>query len=479
MTKRQEHPKAQDLVGLIARVVLECRHCGQRFAITHISEEVSCEACHKTIELPKERWRDWFGSSAVIDALQQGEDKLGGQIIFGQFHVSTDIGRKWPKCRNCEARVDPGVLKKAAQAEGMVCDCGAFIHVRKATSLVRSAFPWTTYVVHERPPEGKDVPCAGEPIILRCAACAGSLSVDGRSRSVTCSFCNNANYLPDSVWRRLHPPRPDGFFFLILQPEGKAIHALNFVHDPDTAGDPKTPLEELKRLSCSTDAETRAAVAGNPGASPELLQTLARDKNDDVLVALAQNAACPETILATLVDGPSRVQIALANNPNTSRDTLMELALDSDASVREGVATNPATPGFILSKAFLNEKSGRVLKALASRQDLPVALRRSWTQSEVEEARSVAAGSPDIPLAEVAHLAADKNFEVAAALVTRPDLDIPTLRKLADYNDDRVCQKAKKHPGYQAVLNRDLLVGLLKFLLGIIAFAAYIAWFVM
>ncbi len=45
------------------------------------------------------------------------------------------------------------------------------------------------------------------PVRFPCPSCDASLSVDGSSRTVECSYCHTSAYLPDDLWRRLHPVR--------------------------------------------------------------------------------------------------------------------------------------------------------------------------------------------------------------------------------------------------------------------------------
>jgi hypothetical protein len=50
-----------------------------------------------------------------------------------------------------------------------------------------------------------------------------------------------------------------------------------------------TPARILKRLSKSTDADVRMAVADHRNTSLEVLSTLSRDENPDVRFAIAEN----------------------------------------------------------------------------------------------------------------------------------------------------------------------------------------------
>jgi hypothetical protein len=50
-------------------------------------------------------------------------------------------------------------------------------------------------------------PAAAKPILFPCPAGNPSLPVDGAARTVECTCCKATAYLPNDLWRRLHPVR--------------------------------------------------------------------------------------------------------------------------------------------------------------------------------------------------------------------------------------------------------------------------------
>ena len=140
------------------------------------------------------------------------------------------------------------------------------------------------------------------------------------------------------------------------------------------ASNPSCPVEDLKRLSRSTDDDIRAAAAANPTLPPRLLTRLARDPNPNIAGAVAEHPGCPPAILDALTHEHQwqMVQLAVARHPAASPQTLERLAkwaaqipLEDrghdyrlveiydghpfETVLEETLATNPSTPETVLA----------------------------------------------------------------------------------------------------------------------------------
>lgn len=152
------------------------------------------------------------------------------------------------------------------------------------------------------------------------------------------------------------------------------------------------------RLASDPDPSVRYNLAHRV-TDPELLERFATDADPAVQRAAAQNSACPASALAiTARSASSEVRQMTARHPSTSPMTMRELARHPDQYTRRGVARhttdvevlsalagdrslevrlavvdNPATtiPDLI---RLSSSRSGRLIIAIARRDDVPAAL---------------------------------------------------------------------------------------------------------
>ena len=118
-------------------------------------------------------------------------------------------------CGRCGAAFPTENLAELASHGGAACaKCGNFISVRATPEeFRRTVVPGVPFLVGEDPSQ---IPGASEglafqpkpaskPVTFSCPRCNGSLDVDGKERTITCSYCSSSIYLPDDLWHRLHP----------------------------------------------------------------------------------------------------------------------------------------------------------------------------------------------------------------------------------------------------------------------------------
>jgi predicted DNA-binding WGR domain protein/3-methyladenine DNA glycosylase AlkC len=66
------------------------------------------------------------------------------------------------------------------------------------------------------------------------------------------------------------------------------------------------PVDELRTLATSKNADIRLSVALNPACPPELLEVLAKDKNEGICFAIAKKPSCPPALSADIFENLSR-----------------------------------------------------------------------------------------------------------------------------------------------------------------------------
>lgn len=179
------------------RIHVECERCAAPIPINGPAQRLPCKACLADNEL-----------SGLVEALHdssQGVEELGSRYDV----TILDEGR--PQCVGCDAPIDigphtPGIVPCAR--------CGAGVPSYPAPAWLRAALPTAAWVFggdpDVLPPESGVVLALPEreakPIAMACPQCSGGLTITkDNARMVPCRFCGVDVYLPDELWRRLHP----------------------------------------------------------------------------------------------------------------------------------------------------------------------------------------------------------------------------------------------------------------------------------
>jgi hypothetical protein len=220
-------------------------------------------------------------------------------------------------------------MKAAVNTGHFACPgCSKSIRVRQATELAKTIIPEADLLVHEDE-IGEKLPEYGQPaakpVMFSCLSCGGALKVDGKSRTVTCTQCNNDNYLPDALWLRLHPAKVSHAFF-ITRKEG------NVQVDQKRLMDNLNPEKAMKLLK---DATVKADVLHRIFNEIE--------DEDDVLERLAKHPNADDDLLVKLSDSSIyyQVRVAVAKREKLPAKVIEALAEDDDSDVRAALMKRP------------------------------------------------------------------------------------------------------------------------------------------
>ncbi len=97
------------------------------------------------------------------------------------------------------------------------------------------------------------------------------------------------------------------------------------------AGNPETPVDELRTLLKDGDSSVRRRLAENPRTPEDVLVELAQDENPDVRCAVADHEGAPRTVLEKLAhDENVQVRYAVAGQYTLPVDLLEELSASDD-----------------------------------------------------------------------------------------------------------------------------------------------------
>ena len=94
--------------------------------------------------------------------------------------------------------------------------CKDPVPVRKTDDFIKSVTAHPVIALIGEDKEGEEnEKYAGRAMMFSCLSCGAGLKADGTDRVVACRYCNTDNFLPEELWRRLHPvPKPKIFYML-------------------------------------------------------------------------------------------------------------------------------------------------------------------------------------------------------------------------------------------------------------------------
>ncbi len=418
------------IVGFPLQASVECPHCHQPVHLPGVVEATRCDHCQRGLELSADRWAGWFGPAEFGEALglAEGEGRTVQSLGEGAKYA---YGRRQPRCQSCKTDIDVSRLGAYAASGGLRCACGEWIAVREATPTARQMLGAARFLVNEGPLDGARDRAPAEPVLFQCLACGGGLRVDGKERTVTCSYCKGSNYLPDALWLRLNPVRTVQTFFLVAELDAVAEQGLRASTEEGAAAlgaDPTASPEVLERLARSEDWEVRAAVARNPSTPEAALVRLAGDSDSDVLEALARHARIPPAVFPALLH-------------------------HDDHSVRQALAQNPSvTMAQLMERLRRGEDDDDVLAAVIARDDVSAEALDLLSRHDDYEVRAEVAKSPRAPDAVLVALASDHDNDVRRALLSRRALPVAAIERLVACDDESVSESARKRPEYLPVV---------------------------
>ena len=192
------------LYGII-ECSIKCPKCDNPMPLNGPLEVAHCDQCQSSIDIPNEFWTDILGE--LFDELRKGaEDGEGNKsTIFGMFNASLLTACFAPYCYECKTNFEAN--EAVAEPYKHTCvKCGNVIDVRPGPDWLNEAFaPGTILIAADMRRGGEEQTAASEPIAFTCPQCGGALIVDGTERVLPCEFCGVKVYLPDDLWRRMHP----------------------------------------------------------------------------------------------------------------------------------------------------------------------------------------------------------------------------------------------------------------------------------
>jgi hypothetical protein len=233
-------------------ILATCAHCGQPLPVNGPLRTVVCGACLQKNNIKDEHLVDFLNDLEEEYAGLEERQGKGGNRWGGGQSFKYGYYRLAPRCKKCQKPL-PAV---ATGTEGTVaCEgCGGRFYTFPAPAWLKEKVPSAVQIIS---PEREDPEADGagseaalkldveapRPVLMACPGCGGGLEItSGTERTCPCRFCGAAVFLPDELWRQLHPvPEKREWFVRFEGPTWKQLVAAG------RAKDLVAEQEDLKR----------------------------------------------------------------------------------------------------------------------------------------------------------------------------------------------------------------------------------------
>lgn len=197
-------------------VMDKCSKCGSPLQVPGPHKELLCDHCLRTNNAKASYW------DIITDALEYASESPGQPSGYTRnFRTDIDCRITAPKCGSCNAALPAANVPTGTEGASFCPSCGDDIKTYPAPQWLREVCPSVVQVFGTDPagdlaPSAKDV----KPITFLCPDCGGNLKITAKhERVITCDYCDNDCYLPDGLWRRLHPVRTRTWWYVRLHDE--------------------------------------------------------------------------------------------------------------------------------------------------------------------------------------------------------------------------------------------------------------------
>ena len=178
-----------------------CVHCGAALPILGPLRSITCSACQKATPIEAIDW-----GPLLVHAVH-GFDSWNQK---GHSLLSSRVPRAVPACASCSTPMPLEKLPIGVDTT-TTCACGAPLTAFPPPPWLKEELPalLQLYGAERETTAGEAIPVntrGSAPIVMACPKCGAALSLTAESqRTTACTFCQASVYLPDDLWRSLHP----------------------------------------------------------------------------------------------------------------------------------------------------------------------------------------------------------------------------------------------------------------------------------
>jgi uncharacterized protein (DUF983 family) len=240
--------------------LLDCPKCGDKVPINGPQQHPVCDNCSYEITIYDTFWEDKLAT--VEDCHHELEDGKKSQITYMGSGVKMTYGPGAVLCHECQTPLPVDAIRPGHTGQITCTSCGAPTSTYPPPPWFSQMFAACRQIYGGEPdkdqPGGAVTPdesqAAEKPVAMSCPQCGAGLSFTSvDERLVPCQYCGADVYLPDAIWRRLHPVKRAEMWYLRF--EGPSKLQLERIRKR------KEENERLRRIAA--EGETQGSKGGN------------------------------------------------------------------------------------------------------------------------------------------------------------------------------------------------------------------------
>jgi hypothetical protein len=226
------------MIGICIKAGITCPSCETKIPLNALVPSIRCPGCGDDLKLTLDNWKSVL-ENAIKNAPSYSEGEGSSMTVMGSYNYKIVYGKLSPRYDDTKESIDMDTLLGAI-------DQGVILHpeTKAPTSIRRIPQEYAEEFKGVIALVGEDTSLlpgseAGQnitegtsgPVAFQCPGCAGNLIIDGKERTVVCSFCDTQVYLPDDLWFALHPVQKKKRWFLLFNEMVRPVEWEREVYD--------------------------------------------------------------------------------------------------------------------------------------------------------------------------------------------------------------------------------------------------------
>lgn len=200
-----EWQQAAGGIGSVSlRLSVKCNHCATAVPLNGPTQLAHCDNCLKDSPLTQ-----------VPEELALAAE---GYKQLGSSYSSSLYSNPDPECSKCDTAVPIAQYLNFVGATATIpCpSCGTGCPTYPAPAWLKERLPGALQIFGGDPQTAKeegglvvDMPVlTAQPVVMTCPSCTGALTITAENeRTTNCPYCQISVFLPDELWKRMHPAR--------------------------------------------------------------------------------------------------------------------------------------------------------------------------------------------------------------------------------------------------------------------------------
>jgi hypothetical protein len=200
----------------VFKVRSACLECGESMPFEGPALRITCRACHSDLEVPAAAWKNIlsFREKLAKHGLTEGQIRNSSVMGGGTGTFSVGWGPQRPVCAGCGALLDLSATPPGTDGSIRCGGCGASTTTFPPPPWLAAVEPEALQIFGAARSGGAPAGATpveaprndARPISFSCPDCGATLKITMESpRILTCTFCKADHFLPDPLWRALHP----------------------------------------------------------------------------------------------------------------------------------------------------------------------------------------------------------------------------------------------------------------------------------